>query len=44
MAFQFIMLILCFGSNNGLENNVVTRQIYDGMAQLVGDNSYSDLW
>ena len=44
MAIEFVILILCFGINNGLSNNNVTRQMYDGMSQLVGDNSYSDSW
>ena len=42
MAFQVVLIFLCFGS--GLSNNDATRQIYDGMAQMVGDSSYSDSW
>ena len=42
MAIQVVLIILCFGS--GLSNNDATRQIYDGMAQMVGDNNYPDSW
>ena len=43
MAIPVVLIFfVCFGS--GLSNNDATRQIYDGMAQMVGDNSYNNSW
>ena len=42
MKLQYLALSLIFGST--ICDDVITRQMYDSMAQLVGDPKYPDSW